>query len=161
MGIIPAIDISNKKCVRLKQGLKGTDKVYFEKPSDAAEFWKKQGARSLHVVDLDGAFEGKIQNIDCLREIASEGLRVQFGGGIRSVEDAALVFEAGAKKIVVGTKLLSENAFEIFKQFEGKVIAAVDCKDGKVCTEGWVKKSSVGAVEAAKLAEKLGASSVL
>ncbi|MFA6049195.1 MAG: 1-(5-phosphoribosyl)-5-[(5-phosphoribosylamino)methylideneamino]imidazole-4-carboxamide isomerase [Candidatus Micrarchaeia archaeon] len=161
MEIIPAVDIANGKCVRLTRGELGAQKVYFQNPVDAAVFWKKRGAKKLHLVDLDGAFSGSPKSMSALKQIAALGLGVQFGGGLRTRKQIATALEYGADKVVLGTSLFSKNAREVFEAFPGRVIAAIDCKQGKVCTKGWVENTGVPAQEAAVRAQALGACSVL
>ncbi len=159
MNIIPAIDIANGKCVRLKEGVRNTGRVYFERPRDAAEYWLSKGADFLHVVDLDGAFEGSVKNWGALEEIISTGIGVQFGGGLRRREDVLRAFDLGAKRVVLGTALLSLDSSELFSL--GETVAAIDCKQGVVQVKGWVENAGIGAAEAAVRAKSLGAKAVL
>ncbi len=161
MEIIPAIDIANGKCVRLDRGRLASQKVYFENPLDAAVFWKKQGANKLHLEDLDGAFCGSPKSLDALKQIAALGVAVHFGGGLRTQEQVRNALERGAEKVVLGTSLFSKTARGVFEAFPGRLIAAIDCKRGKVCTKGWVQDTGVPAQEAATRAQALGACSVL
>jgi phosphoribosylformimino-5-aminoimidazole carboxamide ribotide isomerase len=147
MEIIPAIDISNGKCVRLFKGKKGTEKIYFEDPIKALDFWVDKGAKRLHFIDLDGAW-GSDVNRTLLQEMikkASKKVKIQIGGGIRSVETALNLINLGADRIIVGTlaiqnpKGVEELLLKIGKE---KLIVAIDYKKEKVAIQGWTKLSN-------------------
>ncbi len=158
MKIYPAIDILKGKCVRLTEGEKEKSTIYYESPVEAALLWKSKGAKQLHVIDLDGAFEGKPQNVDIISEIIRETqLPVQVGGGLRTIEAVELLVSAGADRIIVGTAaVMDEDFLELcVKSFRDKLVVSVDAKNGYVATEGWVNLSQVSAYNfARKLVEK-------
>ncbi len=151
--LIPAVDIKNGKCVRLYKGRADAVKEYFENPVDAALLWQDRGASRLHVVDLDGAFEGIPQNIKIVEGIVNRlSIPVQFGGGVRTVEAVKALKEAGVDRIIVGTVAV-ENS-EIFEEmidvFPEGMVLGVDAKDGYMTTRGWVEKTEFKAVDFAK-----------
>lgn len=138
MIVIPAIDIRGGRCVRLIQGDAQRERVYADDPVQVAREWTLQGARWLHVVDLDGAFAGRPVHLDLLRAItASTDVPVQAGGGFRTLEDIEAGLDAGAARVVLGTAALG-LAEEANRRFGERVAAAVDVKDGRVAAEGWV-----------------------
>lgn len=159
MNLYPAIDIKSGRCVRLVQGLAERQSCYFEDPVQPARLWKEAGAEWVHVVDLDGAFEGRPVNLEVVRRIVAEGMRVQLGGGMRDVATVQAALEAGVERVIVGTRACEEPAFvgELVKRFGTKAIAVgIDAKDGKVAVKGWVETSQTGAHELAKVLEGLG-----
>ena len=164
MEIIPAIDIMDKRVVRLEQGEFGKGKVYFENPILAAKKWKEAGARLIHVVDLDGARLGKSVNLDAAGEIVKNvEVDIEFGGGLRLVEDIKSAFTAGARFAVVGTSAVEDEAFSrrLAEKFGDKVIFAVDVKNGKVAVKGWREISESGAIDYIKKLEAAGAKRII
>jgi len=156
--IIPAIDIKEGKAVRLYKGNPDSAKVYFENPVDVAKMWQEKGARHLHIVDLDGAFEGYPKNYKIVEEIVKNvSIPVEFGGGIRSYEGAKRMFLTGVDKIVIGSLAYQDReTFEkIVNDFPDKVILGIDAKDGKVAVKGWLEKTEYTPLEFAKLFENL------
>ncbi|TFF99707.1 MAG: 1-(5-phosphoribosyl)-5-((5-phosphoribosylamino)methylideneamino)imidazole-4-carboxamide isomerase, partial [Promethearchaeota archaeon] len=158
MEIIPAIDISDGKCVRLFQGKKGTEKVYYEDPLDALKYWKEMKAKRLHCIDLDGAWglerNKKILKI-MIREAESE-IKLQIGGGIRKIEDAIELIEIGAARIIIGTLAIkSPNSIKSLSKIIGpeRIIIALDYKKGKIATHGWTKQTNENPFE---FSEKIG-----
>lgn len=148
MHIIPAVDIRNGKAVRLFQGRKDRETVYGDSPVAMARRWADAGATWLHVVDLDGAFEGESANEAHIREItASLDIPVQVGGGVRSVEKAARLLDAGVARVIVGTGALEDRRFldELLAAFARKVCVGVDVRDGFVAVKGWTETSAVKA----------------
>ncbi len=156
MEIWPAIDIRGGKCVRLIQGDYAREKVYGENPADMALRWVGDGARRLHVVDLDGARSGGTLNRDAVAEIVRQvKVPVQLGGGIRDAETIASYFDAGVARLVVGTKALQDPAWleAMALQYPGRIVIGIDARGGMVAVEGWLKTSEMPAVElAAKFA---------
>ncbi|MHA1932245.1 MAG: 1-(5-phosphoribosyl)-5-[(5-phosphoribosylamino)methylideneamino]imidazole-4-carboxamide isomerase [Promethearchaeota archaeon] len=146
MEIIPAIDISNGKCVRLYKGRKGTETVYFEDPLEALDFWVGLGAKRLHFIDLDGAW-GSDVNKNLLQKIiktASNKIKIQIGGGIRSIESALELIAIGADRVILGTFAIKnpkgvKNLLEIIGP--EKIIIAIDYRKEKIATEGWTELS--------------------
>lgn len=153
MIIFPAIDIKNGKCVRLYQGKEDKETVYFENPVEVAEMWLKKGAKYLHIVDLDGAFTGNPQNRKIISDIVNlVGIPVQVGGGVRNLDAAKSLIELGVERFIVGTIAVKEPELlnEMIKLYGDKVVVSLDCWNGKVCVDGWVKESTIDAVEFAK-----------
>ncbi|MEO2083214.1 MAG: 1-(5-phosphoribosyl)-5-[(5-phosphoribosylamino)methylideneamino]imidazole-4-carboxamide isomerase [Desulfurobacteriaceae bacterium] len=150
--VIPAVDIRGGKCVRLYQGRADREKVYFENPVEVALKWCELGASRLHVVDLDGAFEGVPKNIGIVEEIVkSVAVPVQFGGGVRTLKALERLFDVGVDRVVVGTVAV-ENP-ELFEEmvslYPGKIVLGIDAKGGMVTTRGWVEVTALPAVELA------------
>ncbi|RMF88760.1 MAG: 1-(5-phosphoribosyl)-5-[(5-phosphoribosylamino)methylideneamino] imidazole-4-carboxamide isomerase [Methanobacteriota archaeon] len=162
--VIPAVDLKEGRCVRLVQGDPKRRTVELENPVEVAKNWEAQGARRLHVVDLDGALEGVRRNEAVLKGIVSElGIPVQFGGGIRGFEDASRLLDLGVEKIILGTAALkSPELLERLKDKYGRerLMVALDSRSGKVVTEGWVKDTGLKATDIVKDYEAL-ASEVL
>ncbi|HIP93263.1 MAG TPA: 1-(5-phosphoribosyl)-5-[(5-phosphoribosylamino)methylideneamino]imidazole-4-carboxamide isomerase [Desulfurobacteriaceae bacterium] len=150
--ILPAIDIKDGKCVRLFQGKKDTAKIYFDDPLDVAKMYKDYGLKKIHVVDLDGAFEGKPKNYKILEKIINLGLKVQYGGGLRSFEIVKNTIELGVERVVIGT-LAVKNSEEFKKcllEFPKKIVLAIDTKDFKVTSLGWEKVENLDPISFAK-----------
>jgi phosphoribosylformimino-5-aminoimidazole carboxamide ribotide isomerase len=165
MLMIPAIDLKDGKCVRLRQGRMEDDTVFSDDPVAMAARWVDEGARRLHLVDLNGAFEGKPVNGDVVRAIADKwpDLPLQVGGGIRDAETIAAYIEAGVDYCIIGTKAVREPEFvdEVCKQFPGHIIVGIDAKDGMVAVEGWAEVSDVSAIDLAKRFESAGVSAIV
>jgi phosphoribosylformimino-5-aminoimidazole carboxamide ribotide isomerase len=158
--VIPAIDLLGGKCVRLIQGDYSQERAYDSDPVKVAKGFAAQGAELIHVVDLDGAKSGNPQNWDAIAAIAkAAGVPIEVGGGVRSMETARRLMEAGARRVVVGTKLVEdpELAREMFAELGEKVVAGIDARQGKVAVAGWIEQSAVTAVDLAKKMEELGA----
>lgn len=139
MLIIPAIDLQDGCVVRFVQG-KSNKKVYSRDPLKTAKHWVKQGAKFLHLVDLDGAFTGIPKNLAVVKEIAKQiNIPVEFGGGLRKLETISEVLSAGAARVVLGTRAVEDKDFleKAFKKFKDKIIVGVDAKEGKVMVRGW------------------------
>jgi phosphoribosylformimino-5-aminoimidazole carboxamide ribotide isomerase len=150
--LYPAIDILDGSAVRLVKGDFDAKKVYDEDPLDAARGWTVQGARYLHVVDLDGARAGAPANLDHLRRIASElGVPVQYGGGLRSDAAIAAAFEAGAQRVILGTAIFTDPELPYRAMEEHgheNVLVSIDARGGYVATHGWLEATQVPAQEA-------------
>lgn len=139
MLIIPAIDLKDGCVVRFVQG-KSNKKVYSRDPLKVAKHWVKQGAKFLHIVDLDGAFTGIPKNLEAVKEIAKQiKIPIEFGGGIRSIGSIESVLEAGVARVVLGTKAVEDKVFlaRAFKKFKNKIIVGVDAKNGLTMVRGW------------------------
>jgi phosphoribosylformimino-5-aminoimidazole carboxamide ribotide isomerase len=154
MLIIPAIDLKDGQCVRLTQGRKTAVKVYDGDPVEIAKSFEGDGARMLHVVDLDGAFDGGVsRNRRTVRKIIrSVDIPVQFGGGIRSVSDVQQLIEFGAAQVVIGTLAAeSPDTLERFVQLFGfRICVGIDARSGQVLTRGWEKQEKISAVDLAR-----------
>ncbi|MBG7602297.1 MAG: 1-(5-phosphoribosyl)-5-[(5-phosphoribosylamino)methylideneamino]imidazole-4-carboxamide isomerase [Gammaproteobacteria bacterium] len=165
MLIIPAIDLKDGKCVRLRQGRMEDDTVFSDDPVSMAKRWVDAGARRLHLVDLNGAFEGEPVNGDVVRAItqAFPELPVQVGGGIRDAETIESYLKAGVEYCIIGTKAVREPEFveRVCKQFPGHIIVGIDAKDGMVAVEGWAEVSDVKAVDLARRFEDSGVSAIV
>jgi len=156
--VIPAVDIKGGKCVRLYQGRADREKVYFENPVEVAKRWEEEGAKRIHVVDLDGAFEGIPKNIKIVEEIVKTvSVPVQFGGGVRTVKALERLFEAGVDRVVVGTVAVERPELfeEMVRRFPGKIVLGIDAKNGLVTTRGWVEVTEFSAVELARKYEEM------
>ena len=165
MLVIPAIDLKDGKCVRLRQGRMDDETIFSDNPVEVAEKWVKQGARRLHLVDLNGAFEGEPVNGEIVKAIAEKfpELEVQIGGGIRDLKTIQAYLDAGVNFVIIGTKAVEEPAFvkEACEAFPGHIIVGIDAKDGLVATDGWAKVSSVTAKDLAKQFEGDGVSAIV
>jgi len=165
MLIIPAIDLKDGKCVRLRQGLMDDSTVYGDDPVQMAKRWVDAGARRLHLVDLNGAFEGKPINGEVVKEIARAypALPIQIGGGIRNIEIIEHYLEAGVSSLIIGTKAVKEPEFvtQVCKLFPGHIIVGLDAKDGLVATDGWAEVSDIKATELAKRFEQDGVDAIV
>ncbi|MDZ7687133.1 MAG: 1-(5-phosphoribosyl)-5-[(5-phosphoribosylamino)methylideneamino]imidazole-4-carboxamide isomerase [Halobacteriales archaeon] len=161
MEVIPAVDMKDGECVQLVQGDEDTAKSYGD-PVKSARRWVEEGAKRLHVIDLDGAIDGERRNAHHVRRIVEEtGVAVQVGGGVRSVEDAKTLFEAGADRVVMGTAVMGNPPLVGEVVEHGEVVVSLDARDGEVVVEGWKEGAGVTPVEAARRFEDEGASAFL
>ena len=159
MLIYPAIDIKNGKCVRLTQGVKDAETIYFDQPWVVARQFQEQGAGRLHVVDLDGAFDGVSKNDDAIQRIMEEvTIPVQTGGGIRSLERMETLFQCGIWRCILGTKALEDPDMlkEALNRHGEKVVVSVDAKDGWVALDGWTRTGTRRAMDFARELEQMG-----
>ena len=146
MEIIPAIDLRHGACVRLYQGDYGREEIFGEDPSAVARKWRDCGAALIHIVDLDGAAEGRLVNRDGITSIMDvEGVRLEVGGGIRTKEDAGWLFERGVERIVLGTAAVEDPALvtSLVAAYPGAIVVSLDARDGLVTTHGWLQGTSV------------------
>jgi len=153
MIILPAIDIRNGKCVRLKQGDYNQETVYADSPIEMAMHWQEQGAEFLHLVDLDGAKEGKPTNFAIVSNIAARlNIPIEIGGGIRDRETIERYLGAGVNRLVIGTLALKEADWfrEMCRQFPDRLVLGIDGRNGLVATEGWLETSQTLATDLAK-----------
>jgi phosphoribosylformimino-5-aminoimidazole carboxamide ribotide isomerase len=160
MIIFPAIDIRQGRCVRLLQGRAEHETVYFEDPVAVAQRWEAEGAAWLHLVDLDAAMsEGSGNRAIAKRIFSALQIPVQFGGGVRSMEDVEEILDAGAARIVVGTAAVQHPEFlaEAVQRFGERIVVGIDARDGHVATHGW---HHVGSLEAVAFAQTLARSGV-
>ncbi len=153
MLLIPAIDLKEGKCVRLRQGRMEDDTVFSDNPVEVAGRWVDAGAKRIHLVDLDGAFAGKPRNAEVVTAIAKAypNLPVQIGGGIRDEATIEAYLNAGVQYVIIGTKAVQEPQFvrEMAAKFTGHVIVGLDAKDGKVATDGWATVSEFDVIDLA------------
>ncbi|OGW82543.1 MAG: 1-(5-phosphoribosyl)-5-[(5-phosphoribosylamino)methylideneamino]imidazole-4-carboxamide isomerase [Omnitrophica bacterium RIFCSPHIGHO2_02_FULL_51_18] len=161
---IPAIDLKEGKVVRLLQGDFKEEKVYFEKPEEAAKHFEAEGAARIHVVDLDGALKGRPKNIKSVEKILKAvRVPVELGGGLRNLQTAAGYLAMGVRWVIFGTQACLDRGFikELVSEFKEKAIVGVDARDGFIATDGWTKVTKIGAVEFIKEFEKLGGQTVI
>ena len=165
MLIIPAIDLKDGKCVRLRQGRMDDSTVFSDDPVDMAAKWVDAGCRRLHLVDLNGAFAGEPVNGEIVREIAKAypNLPIQIGGGIRSAETIEAYLNAGVNYVIIGTKAVKEPQFvtDMCKAFPGNIIVGLDAQEGRVAIDGWAEVTDVMAVDLAKRFRDDGVSSIV
>jgi len=165
MRLYPAIDIKNGQCVRLKQGKFDDVLVYSDKPHEVAMQWEECNASYIHVVDLDGALEGRFTNSEALKKIVdSVAIPVQTGGGIRTCSDIEKNLELGISRVIIGTKAVQSPAFveEMIKTFGAdKIVVGIDARNGMVAIEGWEKISGTSAIELAHVMRECGVNTIV
>ena len=165
MLLIPAIDLKEGKCVRLRQGRMEDDTVFSDDPVAVAAKWVEQGARRIHLVDLDGAFAGKPKNAGVIHDIvkAFPDVPVQIGGGIRDEDTIQGYLNAGVQYVIIGTKAVTEPHFiaNVGIEFPGHIIVGLDAKDGKVAIDGWSKLSKHDVIDLAQQFESEGVESII
>ncbi|MAD58456.1 MAG: 1-(5-phosphoribosyl)-5-[(5-phosphoribosylamino)methylideneamino]imidazole-4-carboxamide isomerase [Porticoccus sp.] len=165
MLIIPAIDLKDGKCVRLRQGRMEDSTIFSGSPLETARRWIEAGARRLHLVDLNGAFAGNPVNSQAVKEIAKNYPRIpiQIGGGIRNGNTIEAYLNAGVKYVIIGTKAVKDPNFvtEMCRQFPDRIIVGIDAKKGQVATDGWAKVTAVKATDLAKKFECDGVSAII
>jgi phosphoribosylformimino-5-aminoimidazole carboxamide ribotide isomerase len=138
--VIPAIDLKDGRCVRLRQGRLQDETVYSQEPAEVARRWEDEGAQLLHVVDLNGAVEGAPRNRTAIEAILKAvTIPIQIGGGVRTLETMEAYLSSGIERVVLGTAVVRDRALleEACRRFPGRVIVGVDAKGGKVAVEGW------------------------
>jgi phosphoribosylformimino-5-aminoimidazole carboxamide ribotide isomerase len=150
--IYPAIDLRGGKCVRLRQGDYSQETVFGDSPAATAQQWVAQGAEWLHVVDLDGAREGRPVNADAVRQIVAAGVPCQLGGGIRTDADVSLALSWGVSRVIIGSRALSapEWCEALCRKHPARVVIGIDARDGKVAVEGWLRGSETTALDLAR-----------
>jgi phosphoribosylformimino-5-aminoimidazole carboxamide ribotide isomerase len=165
MLLIPAIDLKEGKCVRLRQGRMEDDTVFSDDPVAMATKWVEAGARRLHIVDLDGAFAGKPMNADVIHQITQTfpDLPVQVGGGIRDEETIDAYLDAGVSYVIIGTAAVNAPHFvgDVCSEFPGHIIVGLDAKDGKVAIDGWSKLSHHDVIDIAQHFERDGVEAIV
>ncbi|MFA4992563.1 MAG: 1-(5-phosphoribosyl)-5-[(5-phosphoribosylamino)methylideneamino]imidazole-4-carboxamide isomerase [Candidatus Omnitrophota bacterium] len=164
MLIIPAIDLRGGNVVRLFQGKFDQEKIYSKDPVKVAKHWARQGAKFLHIVDLDGASSGESRNLEVLREIITQvGVPLEFGGGVRSMEKISELLDMGAERVVLGTRAANDAQFlkKAWKKFGEKIIVSIDSKDAKVLTQGWNSATSKTTLDFAEELKELGFKQVI
>ena len=161
--VVPAVDMQDGEVVQLVQGERGTEKTYGD-PVEAAERWVDEGAETLHLVDLDGAFEGERQNASAVDAILDAvDVDVQLGGGIRTADDAVDLLDRGVDRVILGTAAIEQPEIveEISEQHPESVMVSLDAKEGEVLVSGWTEGTGLDPAEAAARYEKLGAGAIL
>lgn len=166
MLIIPAIDLKDGKCVRLKQGVMDDATVFSDDPGAMAAQWLKKGARRLHVVDLNGAAAGKPKNEGAIKAILAavgDKIPVQLGGGIRDLDTIERYIDAGVSYVIIGTAAVKTPGFlhDACTAFTGHVMVALDAKDGKVAVDGWSKMTGHDVIDLAKKFEDYGSEAII
>ena len=165
MLIIPAIDIKNGKCVRLSQGQMDHETIYSENPLDVANKWVEEGAERIHIVDLDGAIEGKPVNVDIIHSIveAHPNIPLQVGGGIRDEDTIQTYLDVGVSYVIIGTRAVTTPHFvsDVCLEFPGHIIVGLDAKNGKLATDGWSKLSNHDANDMAQRFEEDGVAAII
>ncbi|VVB58028.1 Imidazole glycerol phosphate synthase subunit HisF [Candidatus Anstonella stagnisolia] len=152
MQVIPAIDLLRKKCVRLTQGDYTSAKEYSDSPAETAREFVSQGAKLVHVVDLEGAKNGNLTNFDILDQLSYICL-MQIGGGIRTIESVNKILSLAATPIISSAAVNDEKFLSSLKPFAKKIAIAIDARDGKISTNGWLKDTGIDAYEFAKTAQ--------
>ncbi len=163
MKIYPAIDLNKGRCVRLQQGEAARETVFYEDPGEPARLWNDAGADWVHVVDLEGAFDGTPRNQDAIRRILGAGMLVQVGGGIR---DEAVVQEylgLGVSRVIIGTRACEDPEFirALVGEFGEQIVIGIDAKDGRVRTKGWVEESSLAVADMVETMNDIGVSTII
>ena len=165
MLLIPAIDLQDGKCVRLRQGDMTEPTVFSDQPVEVARRWVEAGARRLHIVDLDGASKGEPVNADVVHRIAEAfpDLPIQIGGGIRNESTADIYIQAGVRYLIIGTQAVNEPHLisDLCAEFPTHIIIGLDAKDGRVATDGWSKLSKHDAVDMAQHFESDGVEAII
>lgn len=165
MLIIPAIDLKDGQCVRLRQGEMADSTVFSDNPVATAQRWVDAGCRRLHLVDLNGAFAGTPVNGDAVTAIAARfpELPIQIGGGIRNLETIEFYLKAGVSYVIIGTQAVKQPRFvaEACAAFPGKVIVGLDARDGRVATDGWAEVSALQATDLARRFASDGVSAIV
>ena len=163
MIVIPAVDIKNGKCVRLRQGEKDLETVFSDDPAAMAKRWENEGAELIHVVDLDGAFEKRPRNLPAIKQILSQvKVGIQIGGGIRTEETIGMFLDIGVKRVVIGTEAhrnptLVKNACRLYP---GRIVVGIDARKGLVAIEGWTRTTDMKAVDLARTYEDCGVAAI-
>jgi phosphoribosylformimino-5-aminoimidazole carboxamide ribotide isomerase len=156
--IIPAIDLRGGKCVRLQQGDYAREMVFGEDPAATARHWVTQGAKWLHLVDLDGAKAGRPVNVESIRAVVSAaGVPCELGGGLRCDDDLELAFELGVARLVIGTQALKAPEWfaAVSRRYPKKLLLGLDARNGRVATEGWLDVAEISAIELVQRVEHL------
>jgi len=165
MLVIPAIDLKDGKCVRLRQGEMDDATIYDEDPIEAASRWVEMGAKRLHMVDLNGAFAGRPVNGEVIDKISRKfpELDIQIGGGIRDEETVQNYLNVGVRYVIIGTKAITAPHFveDLCAEFPGHIIVGLDAKDGKVATDGWSKLSNHDVIDMAQRFEEMGVEAII
>ena len=164
MKIFPAIDIKDKKCVRLIKGDFDNKTEYKNSPVDQANSFKVHGFKNLHIVDLDGALTGETVNVDIVHEIVKKfNLKVEIGGGIRNFDSIKKYIDAGVDKVILGSAAIKDKKFlkEACKKFPGKIALGLDAKDGKLSVSGWKESSNKSTLDFLKEVNDYGVSRLI
>ena len=164
MKIFPAIDIKNKKCVRLLKGDFNNETIYVQSPFEQASRYKEVGLTNLHIVDLDGALSGELVNFETVNKIVKElKIRVEIGGGIRSLKNIDTYLNLGVDKVILGSAAIKDPSFleEACKKFNGKIALGLDAKKGLIAVSGWKESTNISAENFLKEVNEFGFSRII
>ena len=164
MILIPAIDLKGGKCVRLTQGQKDAETIFSDNPVDVAKSWQDQGAKYLHLVDLDGAFEGIPKNLTVVEQIIKQTkIPIEFGGGLRTTQAVKTLLDLGINRVIIGTKAIESPSWvsELCTTFPGRIAIGIDAKNGNVAVNGWTSVSKWTAVAFANEIEKVSPCAII
>ncbi len=164
MKIFPAIDIKEKKCVRLIKGDFENKTEYQTSPVDQASKYRDHGFKNLHIVDLDGALTGKTVNLDIIKEIVSKyDFKIEIGGGVRNIESINQYIEAGVEKVILGSGAIKNKEFlkEACKKFKNKIALGLDAKDGNLSVSGWKENLNIKTIDFLKEVNDFGVSRII
>ena len=164
MQIIPAIDLKDGNVVRLFQGRESDVTIYSRNPVTTARHWQKQGAELIHVVDLDGAFEGEPKNLDWVKQICKTvDVPVEFGGGVREIKTIEKLIKMGVDRVVLGTKAAEDHDFlrAALDKFPEKIIVSIDSRKGMVLTKGWVQSKELKVIDFGLELKEMGFDTVI
>ncbi len=162
--LIPAVDLKGGKCVRLQEGISSRSTEYSSDPVSMALHWQEQGATRLHLVDLDGAFSGIAAHLPIARSIfRALKIPVQFGGGLRTLEQIEYILDLGAERAILGTVAVDKHDVveEAVRRYPGAIVVGIDARRGKVALRGWVEQTAITAVELARQMKNLGVERVI
>lgn len=164
MLIIPAIDLKNGKVVRLRQGKAEDETIYSNSPEDVARFWQEKGAKRLHVVDLDGAFEGKPKNLEAVNAIiGAVNIPIELGGGIRTLRDIEEILNLGVEWVILGTSVIlnPDLVKAAILKFQERILVGIDAQDGKVSIKGWQNQTQILAKNLVRDVERMGVRGII
>lgn len=164
MMIIPAIDLKDGNCVRLKQGKMEKETIFSYHPQQVAQEWETLGAKMLHLIDLDGAFKGAPQNKEVIEKIRKRiNIPIQLGGGIRSLETIEEYIDMGIDRVILGTIAYKETDFlgKACSMFPGRIVVGIDAREGKVAIKGWSEQTELSAIDLANRCEKEGVAAII
>ena len=162
--VIPAIDLKGGQCVRLKQGRAEESTVYSEDPVAMARHWEAEGGRYLHVVDLDGAFEGRPVHTELIgRIVEAVTIPVEVGGGLRTDDDVARLLDKGVSRVILGTRAWAdpEEVHRLVGRYEDAIAVGIDARDGHVQVRGWTETTELKAIELAQLIDDAGVATII
>lgn len=165
MIVIPAIDLKDGRCVRLYQGRADQETVYSDDPVETALHWQEEGAKLLHVVDLDGAFQGRPRNLSVVGRIAAAvDIPIQLGGGVRNLAAIAELFDLGVARVILGTVAVEDPAlvYEAVRRYGSeRILVGIDARDGRVAVKGWVEATTQDAYDLALYMKRLGVTEIV
>lgn len=164
MIVIPAIDLKGGRCVRLMQGRADAETVYADDPVAVAQRWEAQGAAYLHLVDLDGAFEGRPMHAGVVANIAAAlRIPVELGGGLRTDDHVRAMLDCGVDRVILGTRAIEDPAAlqALVDRYERRIVVGIDARDGRVQLKGWVETSAVEALDLARRVDDMGVGTII